>query len=333
MRIPILVSTLVCAALAQGQSFKTNWANSCFMNPASVVCKNHDFAIKPAKGGRKEATNAFSSAPGSGRAARIGAIDIDWRFADPQPDALAGFYVPGLSASPLGRSLIAQLAAKQNLSEADMQKIFEGLAGVDQIALSVRDNRVVVMVTGRVKELTLPPSDGRIEGRDAFGNHAAFRACRRGRPGGRAPRGAVFSTSEPCLLSCRGLRRASGQQRFWATPSGRIVGGDAVTDARTTIVSCDLGWHRLASRLRFRVRRTAEREDDPDVAGHTWRRDGRRQCSPCQRRPWQADVRQKFGRIVGSPRRAPRGSGRRGPKSSAARPQRTEADPRGDLWS
>ena len=88
------------------------------------------------------------------------ANNIDWRFADPQADVLAGFHVSELSASPVARRLIAQLGASQNLTEADIQKIFEGLASVDQIALSVRDNKVVVMLSGRVKELTPPPSDG-----------------------------------------------------------------------------------------------------------------------------------------------------------------------------
>ena len=39
---------------------------------------------------------------------------------------------------------------------ADLQKIFDGLSGVDQIALSVRDNQLVAMVTGSVTDSTLP---------------------------------------------------------------------------------------------------------------------------------------------------------------------------------
>src|SRR5580658_5347969 len=143
MRIQMLVTGLVCVVLAQGQSFKTNWANNCFMNPASPVCRDHDFAIKPAKGGKKGAANASST--GRGTSTRILDNAIDWRFADPQADALAGFHVSGLAASPLGRALISQLAARQNLTEADTQKLFDGLASVDQVALSIRDNRVVAM--------------------------------------------------------------------------------------------------------------------------------------------------------------------------------------------
>src|SRR5271154_4600771 len=144
MRIKMLAPALLCVVLVQGQSFRTKWANSCFMNPASPVCKDHDFAIKPARGGKKGAANVFPST-GSAAPARILENAIDWRFADPQADLLAGFHVSGLAVSPLVRGLIAQLAAKQNLTETDMQKIFDGLAGVDQIALSVHDNRVVAM--------------------------------------------------------------------------------------------------------------------------------------------------------------------------------------------
>jgi hypothetical protein len=79
MRIQILVTGFVCVVLAQGQSFKTKWANSCFMNPASPVCKDHDFAIKPARGGRKGAANAFSATSGTGATARTLDNAIDWR--------------------------------------------------------------------------------------------------------------------------------------------------------------------------------------------------------------------------------------------------------------
>jgi hypothetical protein len=80
---------------------------------------------------------------------------IDWRFADPLADAFAGFNFSGLPASPLARSLIAQLGANHGLTEADLRKILDGLSGVDQVAVSVRDNRFVVMVTGRVTDSTV----------------------------------------------------------------------------------------------------------------------------------------------------------------------------------
>jgi hypothetical protein len=81
---------------------------------------------------------------------------VDWHFADPFPDALVGFNFSGLAASPLARSLITQLGASQGLTEADIKKIFDGLSDVDQVALSQRNNRIVVMVTGHVTDLTPP---------------------------------------------------------------------------------------------------------------------------------------------------------------------------------
>jgi hypothetical protein len=81
---------------------------------------------------------------------------IDWRFADPSADALAGFNFSKLSSSPLARGLIAQLVSSQGATEADIQKIFAGLCGADKIALSLRDNQIVMMVTGRAPDSILP---------------------------------------------------------------------------------------------------------------------------------------------------------------------------------
>jgi hypothetical protein len=86
----------------------------------------------------------------------IGCLRIDWRFADPFADALVGFNFGRLAASPLTRKLIAQLGAKQGLAEADMQKIFDGLSGVDEVALSFHNKQVVVMITGRVTDASIP---------------------------------------------------------------------------------------------------------------------------------------------------------------------------------
>ena len=84
---------------------------------------------------------------------------MDWRFADPQADTLVGMNVSELLASPLARDLISQLGSRQHLTDADVKKIFDGLSGVDQVAVSIRDSRIVIMVTGRVAELTLPASE------------------------------------------------------------------------------------------------------------------------------------------------------------------------------
>jgi len=97
-------------------------------------------------------------------------LPIDWRFADPFPDVLVGFNFSALSASPLARRLIEQLGARQGLTEVDMRKIFDGLSGVDQGALSVRDNRIVVMFTGRVTDSTVLVPDADLKAVPVSGN-------------------------------------------------------------------------------------------------------------------------------------------------------------------
>ncbi len=64
-----------------------------------------------------------------------------------------------ISASPIAHGLIALLGTRQGLTEVDLQKMFDGLSGVDQVALSVRDNRVVAMITGSVADSKLPSSE------------------------------------------------------------------------------------------------------------------------------------------------------------------------------
>lgn len=298
MRISILASLLVCAALAQGQSFKTKWANSCFMNPASPVCKDHDFAIKPAKGGKKAAANAFSST-GTTTPARILDNAIDWRFADPQADALAGFHVSGLSASPLGRALIAQLGARQNLTEGDMQKIFDGLASVDQIALSIRDNRVVAMVTGRVKELTLPP-DGELKSVPISGTTLLFGHADAVAQSVERITAPVPTTGQPSELAEFAAERQSSCE-FWATASGQLLGPEAASDRLQRLSLAVSVGNKLASDFAFEF-------DGPPSAKalETWQAtlgaatvEGNALYASASMRA--DEVQQKFGRIVSSP--------------------------------
>src|SRR5437899_1598396 len=161
MRIRILALGLVWAASLYGQAHRTRWQDLCFKNPAAPFCRGNDYAIKPPAKKKDAATpnvvtNPFPPPPQHVTPSVIVVGGIDWRFADPFADALVGFNFTGLSASPLARSLIAQLGANQGLTEADMRKIFDGLSGVDQVALSVHDNRIVAMVTGPVTDSTLP---------------------------------------------------------------------------------------------------------------------------------------------------------------------------------
>src|SRR5260370_30226367 len=160
MRMRILALGLVWAASLCGQH-RFRWQDYCFNHPAAPFCPGHEYAVKRPASTKDAtppnvATNPFLSTPRSVTPLVIVVGGIDWRFADPVADALVGINISRLSASPLGASLIAQLGANQVLAEADMLKIFEGLSGVDQVALSVRDNRIVAMVTGRSTNSTLP---------------------------------------------------------------------------------------------------------------------------------------------------------------------------------
>ncbi len=156
MRMRILAFAVACAAGLWGQHRRFSWQDACFKNPAAPYCPGHDFAVKPSppvKDGAQRSVGAgqdsIPAAPQPATPAVIVVGGIDWRFADPLADSLAGFNAGRLPASPLTRAVIAQLGATLDLAEADLQKISLGLAAVYQMALSVRDKRVVIMVTGR----------------------------------------------------------------------------------------------------------------------------------------------------------------------------------------
>jgi len=166
VRIRILALGLVGAACLCGQSRRFSWQDLCFKNPAAPVCQGHDYAIKkpPAASAKSTptpsvVTSPHSSAPRIVTPTVIVVGGIDWRFADPFADALVGVNISRISASPIARGVIALLGTKQGLSEADMQKIFDGLSGVDQVALSVHNNRVVAMITGSAADSRIPSSE------------------------------------------------------------------------------------------------------------------------------------------------------------------------------
>jgi len=165
MRISKVGLALVCAAALRGQQH-FSWQESCFNHPGLPYCQGHEYAVKqtaPPKdtGPKSIVSNPFAPRTRIGAPSMVDLGAIDWRFADPFPDALVGFNLSGLSTSPLARKLIAQLGSSHGLTEVDMQRIFAGLSGVDQIALSLHGNRVVMMATGPVADLPLPaPEDG-----------------------------------------------------------------------------------------------------------------------------------------------------------------------------
>jgi len=163
MRIRIFALGFVWAASLYGQygHHRFSWQEECFNHPSAPYCQGHEYAVKPTPPANSAAprsivNNPFASTPRSTTPSMVEVGGLDWRFADPFPDGLVGFNFSALSASPLLRSLITQLGANQGMTEADMKKIFDGLSGVEQVVLSIRGNRVVVMITGSVANASLP---------------------------------------------------------------------------------------------------------------------------------------------------------------------------------
>ncbi len=228
VRIRLLVVGVVWAASLCGQKH-FNWQNYCFDHPAAPFCSGHEYAIKPGKAGTNAAsgsvvTNPFPPEPGGVTPSEIVAGGLDWRFADPFADTFAGFNFSALSASPLARSLLAQLGANQGITEADMKKIFDGLSGVEQVALSVRDNRVVIMVTGGVTDLTLPAREAGLKVAPVSGNamlvghaDAVDLAIQR-----------IAMKGPPAELT-RWARERQANSEFWSVGPARFVGPQAVS--------------------------------------------------------------------------------------------------------
>ncbi len=150
MKIRALAFGLACAFCLNGQK-RFSWQDACFFNPAAPYCMGHELASKLGKKNVAGAPGELLLGPSS-----VDATGVDWRFADPSADALAVLNCGKLLASPHAHSLINRLAASQGLSAAEAQTIFRKLSSVDQVALSVRENRVVLMVTGRAPGSVLP---------------------------------------------------------------------------------------------------------------------------------------------------------------------------------
>jgi hypothetical protein len=232
MGIRILGLSLVWTASLFGQYGhpRFSWQEACFKNPGAPYCQGHDFAVKhtaPAKntGPGNIVTNPFpsTSTPQKVSPSVIVVGGIDWRFADPFADAIVGFNLSDLAASPLARGLIAQLGASQGLTEADLQKIFDGLSGVDQVAFSVHNNRVVVMITGRVADSTLPAPEAGWKAVPVSGNamlvghaDAVDWAMRR------------IAMKGPLAELTRDAEERQATSEFWAVGSPGLVGPQAI---------------------------------------------------------------------------------------------------------
>lgn len=146
----------VCAGSLCAQSYgpKVNdFTESCFRNPALPYCKTRDFVPKSGAGNSGAAYGAASTGAPQ---ATLDSAGIDWRFADPFADSLAVLDCVRLSTSGFARDLIARLGSAQGLTPSQAQDVLHALSGVRRIALSVRGDAVLIMVTGRPADAVLP---------------------------------------------------------------------------------------------------------------------------------------------------------------------------------
>jgi hypothetical protein len=153
----------------------------------------------------------------------VNAGALDWRFADPQADVLMGFNVGSIAASPLARTLVAQLGARQNLNDADIKKLFDGLAAFDQIAVSVQESQMVAMLTGSVNDATLPPAQPGMKAYPISAKAMLFGSTE-------AVDQAAQRITAKAALSELALAAAERQasSEFWAIGSARAFGQQAI---------------------------------------------------------------------------------------------------------
>jgi hypothetical protein len=283
----------VCAVSLCGQR-RFNWQNYCFDHPAAPFCSGHEYAIKPQPKGaapRDVVTNPYAPAPPIVTPTIIVISGIDWRFADPFADTLAGFNFSGLSTSPLARNLIAQLGASQGLSEADLRKIFDGLSGVDQIALSIRDNQIVAMLTGNVTDSTLPAPEAGWKALPVSAN-----AMLVGHPEAVDQAAQRIAMKLPLAEFTRlAVERQTGSD-FWAIGPAALVSPQAVTAGVKRFTLTVSVRNRLTSDLGFEF----DASPDPDIL-RTWQTTLEDKVAHLRMSMEAYEVQQGFGRIVASP--------------------------------
>ena len=293
MRIGILALGLVCAASLCGQR-RFSWQGYCFDHPAAPFCSGKDYAIKPPPKGsapRDVVTNPYTPAPSIVTPTIIVIGSIDWNFADPRADALAGFNFSGLAGSPLFGNLIAQLGASQGLTEADLRKIFDALSNVDQIALSIRDNQFVAMVTGSVANSTLPAPEAGLKAVPISAN-----AMLVGHPE------AVDKAAE--RIAMKGLptdltrlaQERQGRSEFWAIGPAALVGPLAVNAGVKRFTLTVSARNRLTSDLALEF----DAAPDADTV-QKWQATLEDNVAHLRLSMEADEVQEGFGRIVASP--------------------------------
>jgi hypothetical protein len=202
-----------------------SWQDACFNNPRLPYCMGHDSAVTQPKGKSNSLGGSFLDPPiDNVTPAQIAAGAIDWRFADPSSDALVGFHAHKLAALPLARTVIGRLAANQGIIPADVERLFERLSGVDQVAISVRENQMVIMITGRGADSTLPSVEEGWKAVPVVGNallvgqaDAVDQAVQR-----------MGSDAPPSQLMRMATKRHVGSE-FWAVASAGQVGQQAAS--------------------------------------------------------------------------------------------------------
>jgi hypothetical protein len=210
---------------------QTTWQDRCFNNPGLPYCQGRDYAVKPTKPAANTTTPAavtnrgFNASPGSRSAmpSMMMVAAIDWRFVDPFADAVVGINFGRIADSSLAHALVLQLGAKAGLTEADVKKLFDGLSGLDQIALSVRDNKVVAMLTGAEADAAPPAAEAGMKavsvsaGVMLFGTaEAVDQAAQR------------IHSKFPLSDMAKSAQERQAGSEFWAIGSGRLAGPGAV---------------------------------------------------------------------------------------------------------
>jgi hypothetical protein len=221
MKIGILALGFVCAASVSGQHQRFSWQEACFKNPTAPYCDGHDFFVKPTKNkdGTISSAGTWSAMPSA-----VDAGGIDWRFADPAADTLAVLSCSKLGASPIAHSVIDELGAGQGLGQPELQTIYRALSGLDEVALSIRADRIVLMVTGRTPDSILPAPEAGWKAVPLAGNVVLIghtdmvdQAVQR------------LSIANPLgELADMALHRPA-ESDFWAAGSSKLVGPEAVT--------------------------------------------------------------------------------------------------------
>lgn len=225
MKCSLAFGLLLTASLYGQKTHKFNWQDACFNNPTAPYCMGHEDAIKRSAR-TKEAVGRNAATPHESTPLPIVSGGIDWRFADPLADAIAGFNFKQLSASPFARRLVIQLGITAGVTEADMKKKLDGLSGVRQVAISTRENRIVAMITGVAvsalpalqagwKAVPVSPNDPSDDTILVGHADAVDQAIQR------------IAMNGPLSESTRLAQERQLNSEFWAVGSGRFVGPQA----------------------------------------------------------------------------------------------------------